>query len=114
MPNAVNRVSTPPAGTRGATHSSRRGATALVAMAHPSRSDPGPLHQPAGRCRTWTGVVRPPAAPPAPGGSPSRRLVLAGLLGRVGLLLGRVHRAVGVLRRAVDGVEHERVRAGVR
>ena len=46
-------------------------------------------------------------------GSGGRRLVLAGLLGRVGLLLGLVHGAVGVLRRAVDGVEDQRVGAGV-
>src|SRR3954464_7134784 len=65
----------------------------------------------------------PPSLAPCPGGghagawplpaSFGRRLVLAGLLGRVGLLLGLVHRAVGVLRRAVDGVEDQRVLAGV-
>src|SRR3954464_10847361 len=65
----------------------------------------------------------PPSLAPCPGGghagawplpaSFGRRLVLAGLLGLVGLLLGGVHRPVGVLRRAVDGVEDQRGLAGV-
>src|SRR5215217_8486989 len=67
------------------------------------------------RSSTTTGGGAPAGARPRPrttsvGG---RRLVLAGLLQPVGLLLGLVHRAVGVLRRAVDGVEDQRVRAGV-
>src|SRR3954451_20307808 len=45
--------------------------------------------------------------------SPGGRLVLAGLLRLVGLLLGVVHRAVRVLRRTVDRVEDQRVLAGV-
>src|SRR4051812_4024954 len=65
----------------------------------------------------------PPSLAPCPGGGHAgawplpasfrRRLVLAGLLGLVGLLPGLVHRAVGVLRRAVNGVEDQRVLAGV-
>ena len=45
--------------------------------------------------------------------SSCRRLVLAFLLEPVGLLLGLVHGLVGVLRRAVDRVQDQRVRAGV-
>src|SRR3712207_3309202 len=120
MPNAVSRVSTPPAGTSGATHSSRRGATGPVAMASPSRSGRGHCTSASVGAAPGRGSydshgpggVGGPAHPP-PRRSLGRRLVLAGLLGRVGLLLGAVHRAVGVLRRAVDGVEDQGVRAGV-
>src|SRR3954453_6519482 len=65
----------------------------------------------------------PPSLAPCPGGGHAgawplpasfrRRLVLAGLLGLVGLLPGLVHRAGGVVLRAVDGVEDQRVLAGV-
>src|SRR6476661_7127857 len=51
--------------------------------------------------------------PASPAGSARGRLVLSGRLEPVGLLLGGVHRARGVLRRAVDGVEDQRVRTGV-
>src|SRR3954453_13084884 len=58
------------------------------------------------------GGVRRCRSPP-PVASRGGWLVLARLLGLVGLLLGLVHRAVGVLRWAVDGVEDQRVLAGV-
>src|SRR4051812_23071108 len=61
------------------------------------------LHRTSGpdvRCRT-------------PGSVGRRRLVLPLLLQLVGLLLGLVYGLVGVLRRAVDGVEHQRVDPGV-